>query len=676
MPPVSILAHSSNGPQGFVTTLRAGLNAGLMNGMLFGLADGILAGLSTRPDGVFAWLGCLGLAVLTYGLVWVGVLLLASPILHALLRTKDLYGRFRVLLSLAFGLGIFLELYWWTRPYLLSGHAALDPRRLALAALFLALGMGISLVCGRLVRRMPGAVPMTATIAVPLLWIAGGAYLLWTHSATVGRGDLNARNRELPNVLLIVCDALRSDVIGAYGNEKVKTPVIDELAKNGVLFENTIVTAPFTWASFGSILTGKYPRRHGLVKMDPRHRMGGDNVTLPWHLKSAKRLGDGVKLEDRDFISATFMTGTLSHGSGLARGFDIYYEALVGHDIVDTASAWSIFRSQLVLSILRDKIAQSFDSSRVVSVARKWFGEQPGKRFMVMVHLYSTHTPYDPPKKFREMYCDPKYSGPVSAFYAEHRMMIEAGEAAPDEADKAQIRNLYYAGVSQADAMIGELLAQLRASGALDNTLVVLTADHGEELGDHNLWEHNWPFQTNQMVPLVLSLPGKLPAGSRVRAGVQSIDILPTILDLMSLGLPDAAKGLDPLGWIDGRSLMPLIRAETDSLRPFAFCENEVFLSVQDTAASGPRYKLVVAANADCATLLTASGKDALLYRLDVDPAETHNLIDSEPKQAQRLLDALCAWDAALPIRQQDVLESDRDSVDRDLLKQLGYLGR
>ncbi len=676
MLPVSIPANSTPGARGFVTTLRAGLNAGLMNGMLFGLADGIIAGLSTKPDGVFAWLGCLGLSVLTYGLVWIGVLMLASPILHALLRTKDLYGRFRVLLILAFGLGLFLELYWWTRPYLLSGHAALDPRRLALAALFLALGMGLSLACGRLLRRLPGAVPMTATIAVPLLWIVGGAYLLSTHSATVGRGDLNARNRELPNVLLIVCDALRSDVIGAYGNTRVKTPVIDELAKNGVLFENTIVTAPFTWASFGSILTGKYPRRHGLVKMDPRHRMGGDNVTLPWQLKSAKRLGDGVKLEDRDFISATFMTGTLSHGSGLARGFDIYYEALVGHDIVDTASAWSIFRSQLVLSILRDKLAQSFDSSRVVSVARKWFGEQSGQRFMVMVHLYSTHTPYDPPKKFREMYCDPKYSGPVTAFYAEHRLMIESGEAKPTDADMEQIRNLYYAGVSQADFMIGELLAQLRASGALDNTLVMLTADHGEELGDHHLWEHNWPFQTNQSVPLVMALPGKLPAGRRVGAGVQSIDIFPTILELLGLDLPEAAKGTDPLGQIDGKSLMPLIRSEVKTLRPFAFCENEVFLSVQDTAASGPRYKLIVAANQDCGQSLKAQSGDGLrpmLFRLDVDPTEKDNLLEREPAQAQRLLDALCEWDTSLPIRQQDVLESDRDTVDLELLQLLGY---
>ena len=673
------MANPDQRPAGFATTLRAGLNAGLMNGLLFGIADGMIAGASASPGGILAWLGCLGLAVMFYGAIWVAVLLALSACLHPLLRGKDLFGRFKSLLTLAIGLGLFLELYWWTRPYFFSGRAAFDPRRLALAFGLLLLGLLLAFLLARLSRHLPRALRMTATIAVPVLWVIGGLYALSLRSSTGTRGVLNDRNRDLPNVLLVVCDALRADVLGAYGNTRVQTPVLDDLAQRGVLFENAVVTAPFTWASFGSILTGKYPRRHGLVKMAPGRRML-PNVTLPWHLKSAARLKDGLALQDGDFLGATFMTGTLSHGSGLARGFDVYYEALVGHDLVDTASPWSILRSKLVLSILRDKLVQSLDSSRVVSVAREWFADNPGKRFVAMVHLYSTHTPYDPPQRYRDLYCDPAYDGPLRAFYAEHRIAIESNLGKPTPADIAQIGNLYYAGVTQADAMIGELLAQLAAQGVLDKTLVIVTSDHGESLGEHGLWEHNWPYQNNLAVPWLMVLPGKLPAGRRVAAGVQSIDLMPTVLDLMGLGLPVEAEQPDPLGHIDGVSLLPLIRGEASSVRPQSFSENEVFLAVQDTQAEGPRYKLIVGANQTCGPELIDPALAALgprLYRLDVDPLELDNRILSEPEEARRLLGALCAWDASMPIPQDQVLESDRDQRDRELLHQmLGYSGK
>src|SRR5690349_11122619 len=305
-----------------------------MSGMLFGLADGAVAGMATHPGGVLAWLGCLGLAVLTYGIVWTAVMLAAALPLHPFLRARDQQGRFRILATLAVGLGLFLELYWWTRPYLYSGLSAFDPRRLALAAGFLLAALALAALLARAARVLPGALRIAATVSVPLFWLAGGVYFFSLSSETAERGASSPRNRDLPNVLLIVVDALRADMLGAYGNTRVKTPALDELAARGVLFENAIVTAPFTWASFGSILTGKYPRRHGLVKIDPLVRMRTDNVTLPWHLKSAVRTEGGVALQPEDFLSGTFMTGTLSHGSGLARGFDVYYEALVGHDIV------------------------------------------------------------------------------------------------------------------------------------------------------------------------------------------------------------------------------------------------------------------------------------------------------------------------------------------------------
>jgi len=442
-----------------------------------------------------------------------------------------------------------------------------------------------------------------------------------------------------------------------------------------VLFENAFVQAPFTWSSFGSILTGKYPRRHGLVKMAPGVAMS-PNITLPWHLKSAAREPAtlGPPLQEGDFHGATFMTGTLSHGSGLLRGFDTYFEAMVGHDVVDVVSPWSVFRSELLLSLVRTKLVQRVDKAPVATEAVRWFARNGQKRFVSMVHYYSTHTPYDPPARFRDQYVDPAYDGPISAFYAKHRQAIEEG-AVPSSADEEQIRNLYYAGVTQADAMIGQVLDELRRQKVLDQTLVIVTADHGEELGDHGLWEHNFMYQTNLRVPLILSLPGVLPAGERVDSIVETVDLVPTICDLMSIAVPAEPGQQDEQGRdrgrVDGVSLVPLMRGEVEWVKGFSFAENGTHASVQDL-----EWKLVVPAK-----LLTPRLWDALtpqereplqLFHLTADPDEHDELAAEQPAQVARLLEVLRAWDAQMPIPRSEIVESQRDLENR--MSGLGYM--
>jgi arylsulfatase A-like enzyme len=659
---------------GAFTTLRAALNAGLMAGFVHGGLDGVVAGLGTELHGLKSWLGCLAVSVLVYGAVWVAVLFLFSPLTHGLLRRRDLLGRFRGQLAIALGLALFLELLWWSRPYAFYGVPATDPKRLAFFVVLLVVGLAGGALAVRAGRSLPQSVKLTATVLVPLCWIGGGGYLATVSSAGDERGSVNDRNRDLPNVVLFVVDALRDDVIGAYGSTEVRTPVIDDLAARGVVFENAMVQAPFTWTSFGSILTGKYPRRHGLVKMAPGVRML-PVVTLPWHLKSAP-LVSGGRLEDGDYVGASFMTGTLSHGSGLSRGFDVYFEALVGHELVRLDNPWSLFRSELLLSLIRGKVLQQLDAQRVASVAVEWFREHGRQRFFVMVHFYSTHTPYDPPDEFRAMYCDPEYAGPITSFYAEHRQAIEApgGLDQLTEADRRQIRDLYRAGTTQADSMIGEVLAELERQGVLRNTLVIVTADHGEELGEHDVWEHNWMWQTNLRIPLVMTLPGRIPAASRVSALVETVDIVPTVCGLLGVEGPRPPAGVqdpDPRDLIDGFDLMALVRGETPSVREFSFAENGLFLSIQDR-----RWKLIVGrddldAEAWNRAQAAAPGGRPRLYDLERDPGELHNLIGDEGAQAERLLGALREWDARMPIPRHEIVRSSRDM--EHLMRGLGY---
>jgi arylsulfatase A-like enzyme len=646
--------------EGITRTLGAAVRAGLWAGLFWGLGDGIAAGRGAGTTGLLTWAGCLSASVVVHSAVATAATVLAAPLAHPRLRGRSGGERFRWLLGLALGLALFLDAYWWSRPYVLWGVPATDPRRLAAAAGMLALGM----LAGGLAARVlaPLARSRLAWGIAVAAWVGGLAYLAASRPSASQRGAITETNRAMPNVLLFVVDALRADVLGCYGNQRVRTPVIDGLARRGVVFERAIAQAPYTWTSFGSILTGKYPRRHGLLKMAPGVRMP-ENVTLAAHLK-----------QEAGYTGATLMTGTLSHGSGLMAGFDAYYEALVGHPLVDTARPWSVFWSELVVAHVWTKLEQRRDPSSVATQAVRWLGDNAERRFVAMVHYYSTHTPYDPPERYRGMYLDPAYDGPIRAFYAGYREQIEAGEYAPTPADVAQIQNLYYAGVTWADDMIGAVLSELERRGVLDDTLVIVTSDHGEELGDHGLWEHNFMYQTNLRIPLVMSWPGRLPEGARVSALVESIDILPTVCELAGLEPPHDPELPADAGRVDGKSLVALARGEAAAVKEFAFSENGRYLSIQD-----PSWKLVVPADALDSERWTAmragEGERAQLYHLAEDPLELENAFDEHPGEAERLVAELRRWSESLPRGREVFVPSDRDRDFEQRLRELGYTG-
>ncbi len=643
--------------------------------LLFGLLDGTVAGLVSDAELTpIPWIGCLAASVTTYTLLWIVITLAVALVSYPILARRN-EERARVhLLRAGLALGIFCELYWWTRPYVFYGHSSRSPERLISAAVMLCAAFVASHFLAKAIVRLTSRKSRGLILAWGALCIGGFAFIQMQRQAADQRGRIHDGNRELPNVVLVIVDAMRQDVLGCYGNTTVKTPALDALAADGVLFENAFVQVPFTWPSFGSLLTGKYPRRHGLIKMAPGERME-PNITLPYHLKTAART-DGTKLADGDFVNATFHTGTLSEGSGLLRGFDMRFEATAGHELVVLDDPWSVVRAHLLLSIFRQKIRQGFDSGIVATAARSWIGENKDKRFLAMVHLYSTHTPYDPPREFKEMYVDPRYDGPVKAFYAQYREMIEGGSYKPSEADIAQIRALYYAGVSQADRLVGEIVSDLERHGIRDDTLVIVTADHGESLGEQGLWEHNHMVQTNLRVPLLMSWPKGLPPGVRVSARVDEIDVLPTVCELLSLTTPSEPG---ERGRVDGTSLMPLVRGESTSVRPYSFAENGRFAAIQND-----RYKLVVLRGMlKAKTLESAQGcwADALsnpqsqprFFDLSLDPHEERNLVLESGDTAQMLFRALYEWSTSMPIALEKTARSHRDLEEMQRLSELGY---
>jgi arylsulfatase A-like enzyme len=290
-----------------------------------------------------------------------------------------------------------------------------------------------------------------------------------------------------------------------------------------------------------------------------------------------------------------------------------------------------------------------------------------------MEHLYSTHKPYDPPVDLRQQYLDPAYKGPIQAFYSVQREAIESGRYAPTPEDVQRIRDLYYAGVAHADRMIGELVESLRAKGVLDSTLVIVTSDHGESLGEDGLWEHDHMVQTNLRIPLVMRWPQGLPTGKRVAGLTESIDLLPTICELALMRLPVEESEVRAFGEIDGRSLMPLVRGEATSVREHSFAENAYFQAVQDG-----RHKLLVDARAwQEPTLVAARAvKERFLprcYDLQLDPEERSNVLEAHPQQAEALFQALRRWNEGLPVRRME--ESHRDLEMKARFQLLGYTG-
>ena len=246
------------------------------------------------------------------------------------------------------------------------------------------------------------------------------------------------------DVLLITIDTLRADALGGYGNTKVETPWIDRLAAQGVRFEQAHAQSVVTLPSHANILSGLYPLDHG-IRDNAGFRFPAGKDTLATPLKA------------RGYRTGAFVSAfPLDSRFGLDRGFDVYDDRFTN---VDTHTAFVIEERR---------------GSETVSVARQWIAAQGEGPFFCWVHLYDPHFPYDPPQPF-----DSRFAG-----------------------------DLYHGEVSAADAALGPLPEPLLRDGRTGHTLVVLTSDHGESLGEHGERTHGiFVYEATLHVPLILFAP-------------------------------------------------------------------------------------------------------------------------------------------------------------------------
>jgi arylsulfatase A-like enzyme/Flp pilus assembly protein TadD len=406
------------------------------------------------------------------------------------------------------------------------------------------------------------------------------------------------RPRERLNLLLVTLDTARADHLGSYGYARARTPHLDRLAAEGVRFETVSTTAPITLPAHASLFTGLNPTRHGV-------RNNG-NFYLPEHVPSLTPV-----LQQQGYRTAAFVSSfILDRRYGLARGFDSYDDRMEGASpqIVSLEAERRGDRTALQLSRWLDEHAAQ---------AARDGGARP---FFAWLHLYDPHEPYRPPPPFREIHAAAPYDG----------------EIAFD------------------DAIVASLRDKLGRLGLLERTLVAVTADHGESLGEHGEETHSMLLYEGVLrVPLILWRPGLLPAGKVITAPAGLIDVAPTLLDLLGApALPDT-DGHSLAGAIEGRAAVPPRALYAETYLPKFYMNWAPLRAMRDA-----RFKFIDAPAPE-------------LYDLERDPREEHDLHGSDPQRAARLREALERVGGRADAMHVGSL--DRETVEK--LAALGYVG-
>jgi len=397
------------------------------------------------------------------------------------------------------------------------------------------------------------------------------------------------------NVILITLDTTRADRLGAYGFQSISTPNIDRLAREGVLFEQTATAAPLTLPAHASLFTGRFPFGHG-VRDNAGFVLDPRETTLAEILKR------------RGYQTGAFVGSfVLASDRGLSQGFDTYRDN------------FSAPHQRNIPGGLRRRADQVADD------ALSWLEQVGSSRFFAWMHFYDAHAPYQPLE-------------PDNALYASRP---------------------YDAEIAFMDAQVGRILDFLGQHRLLDRTIVVIIGDHGEGLGDHRETAHGvFVYESVIRVPFIIRAPFEGLRARIVDDVTRSVDMMPTLLDLI---------GVPPPPSIDGTSLIPLTTGAVRSLNLEAYSESLYPLyrfGWSDLhALRAGRFKVIAAPRPE-------------LYDLQQDPFEEHNVFEAQRALAERMIARLHKMEASSEVSTAGQSQSDVDPETAAKLASLGYVSR
>ena len=415
------------------------------------------------------------------------------------------------------------------------------------------------------------------------------------------------------NLILISIDTLRADHLGCYGYNRNTSPNIDRFAKDGVLFSNTIAQSSWTLPSHMSMLTGLYPTSHGVLS--PERKLNDEYLTLAEILQNA-----GYK-------TVAFTDGGYLRGKYGYQGFDFF----------------------------DDKPIESWGSiERTYTKAVNWLRKNNSSPFFLFLHTYQVHAPYNPSPQY-DVYSDKNYRGILEATANKVATDYHRIQDKMKLEDYTYLVDKYDGDIYYTDDFFGKLFKELRDLGLYDRSIIVLTSDHGENFLDHKAYKigHIELYDEIVKVPLIIKAPA-FPRKHIVEAQVESMDIMPTVLELLGISIP---KGLD------GESLAELTKKGSYN-STFAFSEKD--------------YDYRMIRSEDWKLLLRAGNEskksEIELYNLKVDSKEQNNLFAQEVEIGKSLFAELQAW-MGIQKGKSKFVPTDKIELDENLKEQLKALG-
>jgi len=421
------------------------------------------------------------------------------------------------------------------------------------------------------------------------------------------------------NLIVIMLDSLRQDHLGCYGNSWIKTPHIDKLAGESVLFENAYTAGLPTVPVRTELFTGQ-----DSLSFRPWQPLTKEDITLPEILR------------EYGYTSA-LITSTyhlFKPDMNFHRGFDVFRwirgqeaDSYVSgplnkniNDYIKPAMKGTPVEKMLIQYL---KNTESFDKEedyfapQVVKESIDWLKRNcKEKNIFLWMDSFDPHEPWDPPSPFDKMYTDPNYKGPrlIHPKYGKVDWMTQE--------ELSYVKGLYAGEVSFVDKWVGVLLERIKELGLYDNSLIVLLSDHGHPHGDHGSIMKTPDNLYSELIriPLLIRHPQGLYAGKRADALLQMPDILPTILDIMGLGVETQV--------MPGRSFWPIVKQEKEKIRDW------IVTGYHESLHRCVRDK-------DWSFILRPEGDENELYNLKDDPGETRNLIDEHPEKAKELISYL-----------------------------------
>ncbi len=439
-----------------------------------------------------------------------------------------------------------------------------------------------------------------------------------------------------PNVLLLVLDTTRADAIAAYREGPAYTPTVDALAAEGILFTQARSTSAWTVPSHGSLFTGLYPSRHGAHAES--ELLPAEAVTLAELLRPTH---ETVGFSENPHII---------RAKGYAQGFDEYEET---------------YRRR----------PSPGEPPVTLELIEAWLAERDhGRPFFLFVNLMTPHLPYRPPPRLRARFMPAGVSDASARRFAavgeRQARLFMSGALHFQPPDLEILRALYRADVSYADERTAQLLGQLRAHDALERTLVVVIGDHGENIGDHGLMEHQLClYESLLRVPMLFRLPGVFEAGRRSDAPVQLVDVAPTVLE--TVGLPRTSWPV-----MEGQSLLhgapaPDRPVVAEYMRPLE--QRKLFRRVNPDFEFGVFDRRLKSIQVGRWRLIVSDRGEAELYDLTSDPDESRNLAAEQPQRVAALEQRLHDWAGSSPTR-SPLDPPALDEETRESLRSLGYL--